>query len=238
MKLKVIYEDKDIIICFKPAGIASQTAGISGQDMVSIIKNYFVKAGAEKNPYLGVIHRLDQPVSGLLVFAKNKKSAAALSKQIQGGNANKDYIALCYGRFQEKKGTLIHYVKKDEKIKSACAVSEQEYLQKKKQNEDISSYKKAILGYEVAAEYEDASLVKIHLQTGRFHQIRVQFSACGHSLLGDVKYGTSESKQVSALKRITKVALCAYRLVINHPSGGKKMEFLLAQEDMPDWYTI
>lgn len=87
MQLNVIYEDKDIIVCFKPAGVATQTAKLSIQDMVSMLKNYLAKQKGEKAPYVGIIHRLDQPVSGLLVFAKNQKAATLLSRQIQDGNA-------------------------------------------------------------------------------------------------------------------------------------------------------
>ena len=112
MQLEIIYEDKDILVCFKPAGVATQTASFSSQDMVSILKNYLAKQTKEKDPYVGVIHRLDQPVSGLLVFAKNQKAAASLSKQIQDGNANKDYIACCSGILENKSGTLMHYIKK------------------------------------------------------------------------------------------------------------------------------
>ena len=83
MELKIIYEDTHILVCLKPAGIPTQTASLAGQDMVSLLKNYLAKQGTQKNPYLGVIHRLDQPVSGLLVFAKNKKAAAALSHHLQ-----------------------------------------------------------------------------------------------------------------------------------------------------------
>ena len=79
MQLNIIFEDKDILVCFKPAGVATQTAKLSGQDMVSLVKNYLAGQEKGKNPYVGVIHRLDQPVSGLLVFAKNQKAAAAVA---------------------------------------------------------------------------------------------------------------------------------------------------------------
>ena len=92
MQLNIIYEDKDILVCFKPAGIATQTANLHSQDMVSMLKNYLSKQEGKKSPYIGVIHRLDQPVSGLLVFAKNQKASASLSKQIQGKEANKEWI--------------------------------------------------------------------------------------------------------------------------------------------------
>lgn len=233
--MKIIYEDKDILVCFKPSGIATQTAKLSNQDMISMIKNYLAKETKDKNPYVGVIHRLDQPVSGLLAFAKNQKSAAALSKQIQDGNANKDYIALCSGRLEEKSGKLVHYIGKDPLTKLAVAISEEDYS--KLQEKEKASYKKAILIYEVEKELEDSSIVKVHLQTGRFHQIRSQFSNIGNSLLGDVKYGSKISKELSMKKRINKIALCANHLVLKHPITGKELEFTLDKEYLPKWYA-
>lgn len=233
--MKIIYEDKDILVCFKPSGIATQTAKLSNQDMISMIKNYLAKETKDKNPYVGVIHRLDQPVSGLLAFAKNQKSAAALSKQIQDGNANKDYIALCSGRLEEKSGKLVHYIGKDPLTKLAVAISEEDYS--KLQEKEKASYKKAILIYEVEKELEDASIIKVHLQTGRFHQIRAQFSHIGHALLGDGKYADNKTRELSMKKRINKIALCANHLVLKHPTTGKEMDFTLDKEYLPKWYA-
>lgn len=196
--------------------------------MVSMIKNYLAKAEKEKSPYVGVIHRLDQPVSGLLVFAKNKQAAADLSRQIQDGNANKDYLALCYGVPKEKIGTLEHYICKDSQTKVA----------KVSEKEENSSYKKAILEYEVEAEKEDCAILKVHLHTGRFHQIRAQFAFAGNSLLGDMKYATKDCKELSMKKRINKIALCAYRLVLKHPKTKEQMEFVLEKNQIPQWYDI
>lgn len=246
MQLEIIYEDKDILVCFKPAGVATQTAKFSNQDMVSLLKNYLAKQTGSKAPYVGVIHRLDQPVSGLLVFGKNQKAAGLLSKQIQDGNANKDYIALCEGTLEGKSGTLVHYLRKDSETKLAKVVSEEEYNElykeqtvtksKLSKEQDATSHKKAILSYEVEKEFGDSSIIKVHLQTGRFHQIRAQFSYIGHALLGDTKYGTAMSREISMKKRINKIALCAYRLVLKHPVTGKEMEFVLDEKYLPEWY--
>ena len=245
MKLDIIYEDKEIIVCYKPSGVATQTASLGSPDMVSMLKNYLTKKG--EGNYLGVIHRLDQMVSGLLVFAKTKKSAAALSKQIQDGNANKDYLALCYGVPEERKGTLVHYMMKDPQTKLAKVMSEKEQNLKNNRagktvankigtDNPLTHYKKAVLNYEVEEEREDCSVLRIHLQTGRFHQIRAQFAAIGNVLLGDVKYGTVQSKEFSAKEKINTVALCAYRLVLKHPITGKDMEFVLNNKQLPNWY--
>ena len=227
MTLDVIYEDRDILICFKPVGIATQTSSISQQDMVSLIKNYLAKEN-KNTPYLGVVHRLDQPVSGILVFAKNQKAAASLSRQIQDGSANKDYIALCQGTLEKKQGDLIHYIRKNPVTKLAEVTGK----------ENPGDYKKAVLNYEVEKEGEDFSIVKVHLETGRFHQIRAQFSFIGNPLLGDLKYGSAISKELSTQKSINTIALCAYRLVLNHPQTGKVMEFVLEEKYLPNWYRI
>ena len=227
MKLDIIYEDKDILVCFKPAGVATQTARLSSQDVVSMMKNYLAKQTGEKDPYVGVIHRLDQPVSGLLVFAKNQKSAASLSRQIQDGNANKDYIAMCLGTWKEKSGQLIHYIRKDPVTKLAKVLDE---------DDGSGFYKKAVLTYEVEKELDGASIVKVHLQTGRFHQIRAQFSHMEHALLGDAKYADTKAKEESMKRRIPKIALVANRLVLKHPATGEEMEFVLTKEYLPQWY--
>ena len=242
MRTEIINEDKDILVCFKPAGIATQTAKLSGQDMVSLIKNYLAKQTGTKSPYVGVIHRLDQPVSGLLVFAKNQKAAASLSRQIQDGNANKDYIALCLGTLKEKRGTLTHYMMKDPLTKLAKVIDEEKFAEIKEvdKKQELSfrenlqaAYKKAILTYEVEKEYEDFSVIRIHLETGRFHQIRAQFSYIGHPLLGDVKYESIDSKEMSKKHKIRMVALCADRLVFVHPVNRKRMEFVLPESKLP-----
>lgn len=227
MALDIVYEDKDILVCFKPAGVATQTASISQPDLVSMIKNHLANQSG-KSPYVGVIHRLDQPVSGLLVFAKNQQAAAVLSRQIQDGSANKDYIALCQGILEEKQGTLIHYIRKNPMTKLAEVTNK----------EGFAEYKKAVLTYEVEKELGDSSIIKVHLQTGRFHQIRGQFSFIGNPLLGDVKYGSTISKEISMEKRINKIALCAYRLVLKHPKTGKVMEFLTEEKYLPNWYRV
>ena len=236
MKLDIVYEDKEIIVCYKPPGIATQTASLGSPDLVSMLKNYLVKKG--EGNYLGVIHRLDQMVSGLLVFAKTKKSAADLSRQIQDGNANKDYIALCSGVLDKKSGELVHYIKKDSVTKLAKVIDEQTFVkiqaEKKKECDD---YKKAILTYNVEKEIETSSIIKVHLQTGRFHQIRAQFSNIGNALLGDNKYGSAVSRELSMKMRINKIALCANHLTLKHPITGKEMEFILEKEYLPKWYT-
>ncbi len=221
MKTQIIYEDKDILVCYKPAGIAVQSANIAQQDMVSELKNYLVTQGA-KNPYIGVVHRLDQPVSGVLVFAKNQAAAASLSAQVQDGRAGKIYRSLVYGAYDEvsKEGVLEDILLKDAKTNTSRVIKEG--------SKEAKQGKKAKLFYKVmqtvSVGEEMYSEVEIQLFTGRHHQIRVQFANAGHPILGDTKYGTPESAELSS--RIEKgLKLCAYRLSFIHPKTKKEMEF-------------
>ena len=224
--MKIIYEDRDILVCFKPAGVPTQTASLTVQDVVSMVKSYLVKKEGKASSYLGLVHRLDQPVSGLLVLAKNKKAASLTITK-------KQYYALCMGEPVEKEGELRHYLWKNPKTSMA------EVVEGKKAGNN-GEVKEAILTYKIEEERssvlgKNISLVKVSLNTGRFHQIRAQFSAIGHPLLGDLKYGTEESKQLSAAMGIKMVALCAGYLKIIHPVTKKEMEFQLTEELLPAW---
>lgn len=221
MKPKIIYEDKQLLVCVKPAGMATQTSRLAEPDLVSLLKNHLAAKGES---YLGVVHRLDQPVSGLLVFAKTKEAAADLSRQLGTGTANKYYYACCAGIPEEAKGKLVHYLARDGKSNLARIVEEG--------NRDG---KRAELQYFLEEKKGDCSILRIELMTGRFHQIRAQLSAIGHPLLGDRKYGTEKTQRLSREKGIRFVALCAYRLEFRHPKTGKNMEFLLSGEDLPAW---
>lgn len=222
MKFKIIFEDKDIIVCYKPPGVATQTKSLGQQDMVTLLKNYLSKSGSLQDPYLGLIHRLDQPVSGLLIFAKNKKSASILSSQLQSISFHKQYLALCSGIPVLKEGTLTHYHRKNPS--TGLAIIE-ERVDNRKEN------KLATLDYKVIKDLEDAALLSINLKTGRFHQIRAQFSYIGHPLLGDRKYGNEISWQLAARYSLTNIALCAHKLTFIHPSTKEEMTFTQS----PDW---
>ncbi|MBQ7765324.1 MAG: RluA family pseudouridine synthase [Lachnospiraceae bacterium] len=222
MKTQIIYEDNDILVCYKPAGIAVQTAGVFQQDMVSELKNYLAEKSdtTGKEPYLGVVHRLDQPVSGVLVFAKTPAAAASLSAQVQDGRAEKMYRARVYGAFSEKESVLEDILLKDGKTNTSRVV--------KIGSREVQQGKKAKLSYrvlqETAVEEEIYSEVEITLFTGRHHQIRVQMSNAGHPILGDTKYGTPGSSELSA--KVGKgLKLCAFRLTFIHPNTGKKVSF-------------
>lgn len=204
----IIYEDSHIILCHKPPGIPVQSAHIGVMDMESALKNYMAKNNLGKIPYIGVVHRLDQPVEGLIVFAKTSKGAAALTRQITQGTMVKKYLAITQGIPRVKKDSLTHYLRKDGKKNISQVVK----------NNTVGG-KKAMLDYEVLEVLEDSALVEILLYTGRHHQIRVQMAAIDCPLKGDRKYGDEKCSERESL------SLCACFLSFTHPQTGKVMEF-------------
>ena len=208
MNFKILYEDSQIIVCYKPAGIPTQTAKLGTPDMVSLLKNHL------KGGYVAVIHRLDQPVEGVLVFAKTPAAAKELNKQLQSDDFGKYYKAVLWGIPKEEKATLEDYLVKDGKTNTSRVGESTE-----------KDAKKAVLSYEVIGTGKDVdkeiSVVKVKLGTGRHHQIRVQMANMGCPIWGDSKYNTSMMQD----RRFRHIALCAYRLELAHPKTKKKMEF-------------
>ena len=210
----ILYEDKDILVCHKPAGVAVQSARFGMADMESSLKNHLALKTPGKMPYLGIIHRLDQPVEGVLVFAKTPKAAAELNRQITSKTVTKEYLAVTAQLPEEKQGHLEDYLKKNGKTNTSAVVTP-----------ETDGAKKAVLDYEVLNEVSDERtltgkriLVRIQLGTGRHHQIRVQMAHAGMSLLGDRKYNPEDSSGLP-------LGLCSCHLVFRHPVTGKKLEF-------------
>lgn len=181
----ILYEDKEIVVCRKRAGIAVQTARLGEPDMETELKKYF------RAPYMTAVHRLDQPVEGVLVFARTKKAAADLNRQSREQAMNKQYYAVVLldgAEAPEGKNTLADYLERDGKTNISKVTGE-------------GNGKYAELSYEIlkkrkAEEGEpETALVRIWLKTGRHHQIRVQMANAGMPLLGDVKYGSERSKE-------------------------------------------
>lgn len=262
-KERILYEDNDMIVCHKAAGIATQTARVGQADMVSEVINYLThkgqglskaqngqksqgsngqprKGSTQASPYVGVVHRLDQPVEGILVFARNKQAAAELSRQIAENRMEKYYYAVVCGHEFEKSGQLTDYLLKDGRTNTSRIVPS-----------EVKDAKKAVLEYEIveeasASEYVSGkilagysteegiplriALARIRLHTGRHHQIRVQMSHAGMSLLGDYKYADAETVKLSGQMRIKEIALCAYWLSFKHPKNGEKMQFQIKPE--------
>jgi 23S rRNA pseudouridine1911/1915/1917 synthase len=173
--------------------------------MLNIIKNYIKeKYNKPGNVYLGLVHRLDRPVSGVMVFAKTSKAASRLSKEIKENKMHKTYLAIVHGKLKENKKRLVNKISKDYKTNSS-------YI-------DNKNGKEAILEYEVL-KYDsksDLSVLKINLITGRHHQIRLQLSNIKHPIYGDQRYGMQDKKQI---------ALYAYKLEFIHPVLKEKMTF-------------
>ena len=219
MDKMIVYEDDALLVVHKPAGIATETARIGQADIVSELKNYRKKKG--EDTYIGVVHRLDQPVEGLLVFAKNQNAAKKLTNELQDGTLTKKYAALVAGVPAEPEGELTDYLLKDARTNLSKAVPK-----------DTKGAKEARLYWRLVRSFEndntDAySLVEIELFTGRHHQIRVQMSHASFPLLGDVKYGSGHSRELSRQLGITNTALLADKLTFIHPQSGKKMDFTI-----------
>lgn len=212
-KLEVLYEDNHIIVVFKPENILSQADSTGDADMLTIIKEYIKKKYDKPgNVYLGLVHRLDRPVSGVMVFARTSKAASRLSKQIQNHEFSKQYLAVINGILPEKEGELCDYLAKDSNGNTRVV--------------SPNNGKKSILKYKVIAEKDNYSLVEISLITGRHHQIRVQFSSRGYPLVGDQRYGKMDKKQI---------ALCSYKLSFYHPITKEKLVFCRKPNENDIW---
>ena len=204
----ILYEDKDIIVCQKPPAVAVQSRRVGSMDMEAALKNYFVKKGEE--PYVGLVHRLDQPVQGVLVFGKNKESTAFLSRQLLNDKMEKNYLACVEGIPTKKEACLIDEIEKEQRTNLSKIV------EKKTKNS-----KTAILEYRLLSSQGEYSLLEIHLKTGRHHQIRVQLAHAGLPIVGDAKYNLKAGQN----RGQQEIALCAYKLSFVHPVTKKKLEF-------------
>lgn len=257
---RILYEDNHILVCHKPAGIATQTARIGQADMVSEMENYLARSLSQgsrqdkterklphgrgngiKQPHIYVVHRLDQPVEGILVFAKQQAAAAALSAQAAGDEMEKEYLALVCDLREDAaagSGILTDYLLKDGKTNLSRVVPS-----------EVKGAKEARLSYEILQDISweaaaavkekrdgcsenvgtekqlQCAVIKIRLYTGRHHQIRVQMANAGLPLLGDRKYAPKEAIALSERLGIRDVALCAYRLSFFHPQTKERMQF-------------
>ncbi|MBR6381819.1 MAG: RluA family pseudouridine synthase [Lachnospiraceae bacterium] len=209
MEYEILYEDAFLMAVRKPAGLATESAKAFEPDLVSRLRDHLGSAP-------GVVHRLDQPVEGLLVFGKTKEMTALLSEQLREGSLGKEYRALVFGMPDPAAGELTGYLRKEPGGRA----------QVRAKAPGSPEWKTAKLTYETLRGFgEEAAEVRVTLQTGRFHQIRAQFAAAGHPLLGDRKYGTPESAELSRRLGIRNTALCAYRLRFRHPKTGEELTF-------------
>lgn len=245
--IRILYEDEHLLVVEKPVGVESQETKGFGRDMVSEIRKCRAAQGVRGESYVGVVHRLDQPVRGLMVYGKTKEATAALSRQMaQQGHMDKEYVALCQGKLPQAKGEcrdwlLFDRAKNESRIvpektpEAKEAVLRYEVLetcamQAWKKAETIEpawcyfeAQRRLMAGGHDMSETESVSLVRVQLQTGRHHQIRVQLAQAGAPLLGDVKYGGMPMGS----RRETGLCLCATTLAFTHPVTKKKMTFTL-----------
>ena len=220
--LKVIYEDNHIIVVEKKPNIPSQADKTEDLDMLTIVKSY-IKEKYQKpgNVYLGLVHRLDRPVGGIMIFAKTSKAASRLSNEVREKVFKKKYLAVVDGKLDKKEGILEDYLYKDERNNISKVVK------KEKKNAKYAKLEYKVLKYN---PLKDLSLLEINLHTGRHHQIRVQLSNMNHSIFGDQKYGTrGKGKQI---------ALWAYELTIVHPVTKEEMTFKDLPEPIGTWSIL
>lgn len=204
-KLRVLYEDNHVIVVVKEKNVLSQADNTHDIDMLTIIKKYLKeKYNKPGNVYLGLVHRLDRPVSGIMVFAKTSKAASRLSDQVRKKEIKKTYMAVVKGIIKKNEDTFVDYLLKLDNGNTIVTTKE-------KGKESVLTYKVLKRNYE-----KNEILVSIDLKTGRHHQIRVQFASRGYPLCGDQRYGKSDK---------TQIALCAYKLEFIHPTTKQLMKF-------------
>lgn len=215
----ILYEDNSVLVVVKPQNIPSQADASGDLDMLTLLKQY-VKEKYNKpgNVYLGLVHRLDRPTGGVMVFAKNSKAAERLSKQIAEGEMNKYYLTTVLGAPKEKKGTLVNYLKKNSLTNTVYVATFGDH-----------NAKRAELSYELLESQNDVSLIKVQLGTGRSHQIRVQFSAINCPVFGDARYGGD------VLVKGCNLALWAFKLEFSHPISQNRMVFVAYPPEIEPW---
>lgn len=242
-KIEYLYEDEDILVCHKPAGMATEGATVGRMDLISRVRNDLARKdnmnnkGRQRNlpPYVATVNRLDAPVEGVLVLAKNKKAAGNLAGQIKDHRTEKYYYALCYGNLENKSGSLKDMIIRKESDGLAGIITEAESKTYEDNTVTLSDGNKirTIGGEPKVAQLEyrevyydgPVHLLQIHLLTGRYHQIRAQLSNMGIPILGDDRYASPESKAYSESSEIKNVCLAAYKFSFKHPGTGKKLTF-------------
>ena len=210
--MELIYIDKDIIVCIKPPRILST-------DELGGLPELIREALGDPKADVRTVHRLDRVVSGLMVLARSTSAASELSRQIREGVFEKEYLAVLHGVPQVQSATLRDLLLRNKPERKTYVVTQ-----------PGKGVQEAILDYEVLSKNEDLSKVRIHLQTGRTHQIRAQFSSRGFPLVGDRKYSLNED--------LCEIALWSHKLGFHHPTTGKWMTFLHEPPAIYPWTEL
>ena len=203
---RIIFIDNHLIAVTKPAGLLTQPDRNTDESLIDQTRQWIKeKYNKPNNIFLGLVHRLDRNVSGVVLFARTSKAASRLSKQFREGTPKKHYRAIVLGKLKEEHTTLVHYLRKEKSLRATVFPRE------------TSTAKRSELSYEVINALENKSLLEVSLSTGRFHQIRAQMAFIGHPIIGDVKYGAPEPLPNQ------EIALYAHKLVFSHPVSNEEI---------------
>lgn len=210
-KWKIIYEDEDLVVCDKPAGVAVQSRQLGKQDLEGMVRTHLMRKTGRRDVFAAAVHRLDQPVEGIVLVAGSRAAAAKLSEQMKRQEWEKIYLAVVEGHMEQERGLLCDYLKKDGRQNFSYVADREE-----------EGAREARLEYQVLETVGDRQLLEIHLHTGRHHQIRVQLSHAGHPIVDDGRYNPKCSTSSGRLE----LALCAARLTMVHPTTQERMTFV------------
>jgi len=203
---RIIFIDNHLIAVTKPAGLLTQPDRNTDESLIDQTRQWIKeKYNKPNNIFLGLMHRLDRNVSGVVLFARTSKAASRLSKQFREGTLKKLYRAIVLGKLKEEHTTLVHYLRKEKSLRATVFPRE------------TPTAKRSELSYEVINSLENKSLLEVSLSTGRFHQIRAQMAFIGHPIIGDVKYGAPEPLPNQ------EIALYAHKLVFSHPVSNEEI---------------
>ena len=217
--INILFEDNHILVVMKPANVPVQADESKDLDMLTLLKQYLIeKYNKPGDAYLGLVHRLDRPTGGVMVFAKTSKAASRLSEQVRNGEVNKKYLCIVEGEPRDRSAKLVNYLKKNSQNMVKIVPMAEDGAQR------------AELDYKVLDTEKGCSLLEIKLYTGRAHQIRVQMANAGYPLVGDYRYG-------NAGKYKTQVPLCLWstELRFNHPVSGESMKFVVYPPEEAPW---
>jgi 23S rRNA pseudouridine1911/1915/1917 synthase len=217
--IEILFEDNHLLVVKKPVNMLTQGDATKDMDMLTLLKQdlkqRYNKPG---NVFLGLVHRLDRPVGGVMVFAKTSKAASRLSEQVRARQFKKVYLAVVHGILDNSEGRLENYLVKDSRSNTVRIA-----------DSETEGSKKALLEYKVLGMCKGFSLVQVDLHTGRPHQIRVQFSNIGHPLYGDQKYGQNVNKPGQ------QIALWSNQITLMHPVLKEQVSFKCLPPSIEPW---